>query len=89
MKKIFALFTILAVLALTGCSAIGDEIKDFSSDINGLDRICTIRYIDGTTEVLEGMIRIDPSDTGASLIHLTVDNKRYSFFETSVSCVEK
>lgn len=89
MKKLLSLaLSITLLVAISGCS-IRDDLRDLESDTIGLDRICTIYYPDGETKEIEGRIRMYPSETGASLLHINYDGKRYSYFNVGVECVEK
>ncbi len=88
-KLLIVLLSVIGVLSLSGCQEIRDDWKDFESDTVGLDRICTIYYPDGETKEIEGKIRLNPSETGASVLHLTVDGKRLSYFNIGIECEEK
>jgi hypothetical protein len=89
MKKILlVLLTIIGLVSLSGCS-IRDTFKDFESDTVGIDRICTIYYPDGETKEIEGRIRMYPSETGASVLHISLDGKRQSYFNIGVECIEQ
>lgn len=89
MKKLLTILLALTIVSvLSGCS-LRDDLKDLESDTIGLDRICTIYYPDGETKEIEGKIRMYPSETGASVLHVNYDGKRYSYFNIGVECVEK
>jgi hypothetical protein len=86
-KKILLMITMLFIL--TGCS-FSDNLKDFQSDIVGLDRTCTLYYPDGTTEQFVGNIRLSGTTDGVTtpIATILVDGERVSSYGVPFVCKE-